>query len=74
MPSYLREPSGSACWNCDQPANETVVVALRTPTGGAATFRLCRSCYDSAVPRAAALGAAAGIEVARGTSGRRGAS
>ncbi len=55
MPSYLREPSDSACWNCDRGADEIVDATLHLPSGDQLSYPLCRDCRRSAYPRAAAL-------------------
>ena len=63
MPSYLREPSGSVCWNCDRDADDTAAVTVRTPTGGAATIALCDPCYDAIRPALVEVAADAGITI-----------
>ncbi len=55
MASHLREPSDSACWNCDRDADEVVDATLHLPPGNRLSYPLCRACYRSAYPRAAAL-------------------
>ena len=65
MPPYLSQPPCSVCWGCDRDATELVTVMLHTPPSGAATFRLCRPCYDSNVPRVVALAAEVGIAIIR---------
>ncbi len=65
MPSYLRTPSDAVCWNCDRWADETVAVAICTPTGGEAAFRLCDRCYDEVYPSFATTAREAGITVIR---------
>ena len=64
MPSYLRGAPGSACWNCDRATGEVAVVTIRTPTGGEATFALCRRCSDAAAA-ISTIGEDAGIEITR---------
>ena len=68
MPSYLREPSSSVCWNCDHHADETVRVTVRTPTGGAAVFSLCGECYDAISPALAEVAGEAGAQIDRGAT------
>ncbi len=63
MPPYLHEPSGRTCWGCDREDDELVAVTLRSPTDGAATFRLCRPCYHAVFPRVVALAEDAGLVV-----------
>ena len=74
MPSHLREPSGSVCWNCDRDADQTVVVTLRTPAGVARTFALCRACDAAVYPALVRVPTDAGMEVVRGVPGLRTAS
>ena len=74
MPSHLREPSGSVCWNCDRDAHETVEITVRTPPGGEATFALCRACDDAVSAALVRVPADASMEIVRGPSGRRAAS
>ena len=65
MPPYLGRPHRSVCWGCDRDAAELVTVMLHTPRSGTATFRLCRPCYDSTVPRVVALTAETGVAIIR---------
>ena len=63
MPSYLRAPSDAVCWNCDRHVDETIRVTLRMPSGGAATFALCRPCYDAIFPAVAEVAGQVGIRL-----------
>ncbi len=63
MPTYLREPAGRTCWNCDREDDEAVRVTVRTPTGGEATFPLCRPCYHAIYSTVARLADEAGIAI-----------
>ena len=63
MPSYLRELSRSVCWNCDQDADDTVGITLRTPTGAGATFALCGACDDAISSALAEVAGQAGIAI-----------
>ncbi len=36
------------CWNCDRERGPLVEAVIRAPSGRAATFSLCRPCYDAA--------------------------
>ena len=50
-------PAGTpppACWGCDRKATATASVTVRAPSGGTATFALCRRCSDEAAASAAA--------------------
>ncbi len=65
MPSYLHQALGSACWNCERDADDTVAVTLRMPTGDAATFALCGACLDGISPALAAAAGQIGIRIDR---------
>ncbi len=71
MPSYLREPSDAACWNCDRREDALVVVTLRSPAGAARAFRLCRACEDTFSPALTQVAADAGIAIDYGASALR---
>ena len=71
MPSYLREPSDAACWNCDRRTEDLVAVTLRSPAGAARAFALCRACEDTFFPALTQVAADAGIAIDYGTSGLR---
>ncbi len=47
MPPYLREPSGSVCWNCEQPAPQPISVTVQGSSGHRASLVLCRACHAS---------------------------
>ena len=68
MPSYLREPSGSTCWNCDRDADQAVVITLLAPSGAARPFALCRVCDDQVGASLVRVPADAGVEVVRRAS------
>ncbi len=71
VPSYLREPSDAACWNCDRDADQLVAITLRTPSGAARAFALCRDCDDTASEALVRVPADAGIEIVRERRGFR---
>ena len=41
------EQGGSVCWNCDETADDVMVVAIQARSGKAAVVSLCRPCYVS---------------------------
>ncbi len=74
MPSYLREPSDAACWSCDRRTDELMITTLRTSSGAARAFRLCRDCDAAIYPALVGVAADAGIEIIRSSTRLRVAS
>ena len=66
VPSCLREPSGSACWNCDRRADDLATAVLRTASGAARAFPLCRDCHGAIYPALVQVAAEAGIMISQG--------
>ncbi len=66
VPSYLREPSGSTCWNCDRRADDLAIAVLRTSSGAARPFPLCRDCHGAIYPALVQVAAEAGIAIGHG--------
>ena len=63
VPSYRREPSGSTCWNCDRRADDLATAVLRTSSGAARAFPLCRDCHGAIYPALVQVAAEAGITI-----------